>query len=53
MCYFLDVLTMKENHTIAQVQAYLRVCSDETKPLHKKIGRVSMDDSSWQYIAAM
>ena len=41
MRYYLDLPTMKERHKIAQVQAYLRVCSDETNPLHKKIGRVA------------
>ena len=39
--YYLDLPTMKERHQMAQVQAYLRVSSDETNPLHEKVGRIT------------
>ena len=41
MRHYLDLPTMKERHQMAQVQAYLRVSSDETNPLHEKVGRIT------------
>ena len=39
MRYVLDLPDMAERHRIAQVKAYLIVCSDSDHPLHEKVGR--------------
>ena len=39
MRYLLGFPTMAERHRIAQVKAFLRVTTDTSHPLHKKVGR--------------
>ena len=38
MRYILGFPTMKEHHKIEQVEAFLKVASDEKHPLHEKVG---------------
>ena len=39
MRHLLDLPSMAERHRLAQVKAYLTVCTDTEHPLHEKVGR--------------